>query len=238
MQTRDIPASEWHDFSEAFSRQHEGWLVSLHTHRRNGTRECVARDVPFRGMAVEADGERQSIVIMVDGSGDRHLTHTVSRPSRLTVEQTDEGADASVSVSNELGTPFTVEFRTPMPISVVDGIAKETNMPDAKEKTPLTNSLREWGFDLARFETKARKSMENARGDLSEVTGVLRESLKKMKQVLLDLQVAREPVATELKSGFERAWDEIEQAFARARQKARETRNTAATRNAGDDWLG
>jgi len=102
-----------------------------------------------------------------------------------------------------------------------------------KDKTAY---LREWGFDLAKFETMTRQSLKEARGDLSEVTGVLRQSLTNTKQVLLDLQKNRGPVTAELKSGFEKAWDEIEQAFTRARQHIREAR-TAATPGS-DDWLG
>jgi len=79
--------------------------------------------------------------------------------------------------------------------------------------------------------------MKDARGDLSEVTGVLRQSLADTKQVLLDLQKNREPIAAELKHGFEKAWDEIEKAFATARQRMREGRQAAAP-GPGDDWLG
>ena len=50
-------------------------------------------------------------------------------------------------------------------------------------------------------------------------------------------QTSGEPVATELRQGFEQAWEAIEQAFARARQRVRETRKAPA-RDAGDDWLG
>jgi hypothetical protein len=110
--------------------------------------------------------------------------------------------------------------------------------PDLKEKPPLADSLREWGFDVTTFEAKAKQSIENARGDLSEITGVLRQTLANMKQTLLDLQKSHEPVATELKSGFERAWDEIEQTFARARQKMRESRQTPTSSDPGDNWLG
>ncbi len=105
------------------------------------------------------------------------------------------------------------------------------------QETERMSYLREWGFDVAAFEAKAKKSLENARGDLSEVTGVLRQTLAKTKQILLDLQKTREPVAAELKSGFERAWDEIEQGFTRARQKMRESR-TAPAGDPDDDLPG
>jgi hypothetical protein len=87
------------------------------------------------------------------------------------------------------------------------------------EKNPVTDALRDWGFDLKTFEVRAKKSLDNARGDLSEINGVLRQALTNTKQVLMDLQRQKRPVAAELKKGFEEAWDAIEKAFARARQK-------------------
>jgi uncharacterized protein YicC (UPF0701 family) len=100
------------------------------------------------------------------------------------------------------------------------------------DKTPAADYLREWGFDLATFETRAKKSIDAARGDLSEVTGVLRQELTKTKQVLIDLQRARGPVGAELKTGFERAWDAIEESFARARQRMRESREAETAKEA------
>jgi hypothetical protein len=239
MQSREIDPREWRQFTEAFSRRHEGWLVSLFVERLNGERDYIVRDVPFRGMAAETDGQRQTVVVMVDGGGARHLTHTIARPSRIVVTETDEGAESAVSVTPEAGAVITTEFRTPMPAVEVDGIvSKESNMnaeqPEIKEELPIAQSLHEWGFDLATFEAKAKSSIANARGDLSEITGVLRQTMASTKQTLLDLQKSRGPVAAELKSGFERAWDEIEQAFARARQKMRETRQAPASGNPDD----
>ena len=109
----------------------------------------------------------------------------------------------------------------------------------SNEQQRLTESLRAWGFDLETFRTRATASVENARGDLSEVTGVLRQTMANTRTVLLDLQKTREPVAAELRTGFENAWNEIEKGFARARQILRESR-PAAARDGRDDsyWLG
>ncbi len=97
--------------------------------------------------------------------------------------------------------------------------------PNAPESRSATREfLREWGFDLEAFEARAKQSLSSTRGDLGEVTGALRKVMASTKQTLIDLHKARQPVATELKSGFERAWDEIEQAFASARRRMRETR--------------
>ena len=81
--------------------------------------------------------------------------------------------------------------------------------------------LEDWGIDVDRFKERAKESMENARGDLSEITGTLRHTLVHAKDVIIGLQKNGSPAAAELKAGFERAWHEIEGAFRAAREKAK-----------------
>ena len=216
MKSRTIPSSEWQEFTDGFSRRHEGEIVSLFTEPHTGQRADVARDVALRGVAIDTVVGQPSVVVTVDGGDDRRLSHTISKPARIVVEENNQGAEIALAVASEFGTAFTIEFRVP----------KEAVMNELKD------SLRDWGFDAAAFEAKAKQSIENARGDLSEITGILRQTLAQTKQTLLDLQKSREPIAQELKNGFERAWDEIENAFARARRRMRET--VEAARAAGD----
>lgn len=82
-------------------------------------------------------------------------------------------------------------------------------------------SLEEWGIDVEKFKERAKESLESARGDLTEITGTLRHTLVQAKDVLVGLQKSGSPAAAELKSGFERAWQEIESAFRAAREKAK-----------------
>ncbi|MGZ5445259.1 MAG: sll1863 family stress response protein [Thermoanaerobaculia bacterium] len=82
-------------------------------------------------------------------------------------------------------------------------------------------SLEEWGIDVEKFKERAKESLESARGDLTEITGTLRHTLVQAKDVLVGLQKSGSPAAAELKSGFERAWVEIESAFRAAREKAK-----------------
>ncbi len=81
--------------------------------------------------------------------------------------------------------------------------------------------LREWGFDLDKFEARAKKSIELTRGDVGEITGALRQTLLRAKLVLVDLERNRKPVAEELKKGFERGWNAMEESCIRARQRMR-----------------
>ena len=89
-------------------------------------------------------------------------------------------------------------------------------------KKSVSDSLREWGIDVDKFAERSKESMETARGDLSEITGTLRSALVEAKDILVGLQKGGGPAASELKTGFERAWQEIEKAFATARQKAKD----------------
>jgi hypothetical protein len=91
-----------------------------------------------------------------------------------------------------------------------------------EEKKSVADSLRDWGIDVDKFEERAKESLENARGDLSEIRGTLRSTLVEAKDIIVGLQKSGAPVATELKQGFERAWQEIERAFKAAREKAKE----------------
>jgi hypothetical protein len=96
-------------------------------------------------------------------------------------------------------------------------------MSDEEKKT-VSDSLRDWGIDVGKFEERAKESFQSAKGDLSEITGTLRQTLVEAKDVLVGLQRGgSSPAAAELKAGFERAWQEIERAFTTARQKAKET---------------
>lgn len=94
--------------------------------------------------------------------------------------------------------------------------------PHEEEPRRGARVLREWGFDVDQFRSRAKVSLDETRGDLAEVTKVVKQTLADTKQVLLELQRNRGPVATELKGGFERAWDEIERAFKAARQRMKE----------------
>jgi hypothetical protein len=83
------------------------------------------------------------------------------------------------------------------------------------------SSLNDWGIDVDRFKERAKESLATAKGDLSEITGTLRQTLVQAKDVVMGLQTGGAPAAAELKAGFESAWHEIEAAFKRAREKAR-----------------
>jgi hypothetical protein len=95
-------------------------------------------------------------------------------------------------------------------------MADETN-----DTANETKKLNEWGIDLDKFKERAKESLGHAKDDLTEIAGTLRSALVQAKEVVIGMQTAGSPAASELKGGFERAWKEIENAFKAAREKAK-----------------
>ena len=121
MKTHDIPRSEWSSFLDSFSRTHEGWLVRVdEVAVPAGPTAVEARGLPLLGVTYERPDD--DIVIALGGRGDAHLTHVVHRPSRVAVEQTDEGIEQGVRIESASGPATRVTFRSAMRPEEVDGL--------------------------------------------------------------------------------------------------------------------
>ncbi len=111
--TRELPSAEWRSFLESFTRQHDGWLVTVES-VRGGDREVKARGQPLEGVTARSPRE---IVIT---AGD--TTEVVTDARRLRVESVD-GVDSAIEIEQGDGTVTRVAFRTAIAPELVDGIA-------------------------------------------------------------------------------------------------------------------
>jgi hypothetical protein len=120
MKTRDIPRPEWSSFLDSFSRTHEGWLVRVEEIAMPaGPTAVEARGLPLLGLSYDRSDD--SIGIAVGGHDGEHLTRIMQRPSRLLVEQTDDGIDQAVRIESERGPATRVSFRSTVRPEEVDG---------------------------------------------------------------------------------------------------------------------
>jgi hypothetical protein len=134
MTIRDIPRESWRAELDSFTRQHQGWLVSL-TIRQPGSEEAIeARDLPLQGVS-PASPLSDDIAIVI---GDRtsHVTHEVHNPTSVAVDLTSDGAERALLIRGEDGTMTSVEFRSPMRPEEVDGLAAPESSDTDRSNPP------------------------------------------------------------------------------------------------------
>jgi hypothetical protein len=131
MITREIPKNEWPTFFDNFSRKHEGWLVDLEILGPDIGAQVEGRDLTLEGITDEwNDALGDTIIIMTGLKPEEHTTHSVTHPTEVSVEQTDDGADATLAVKSEDGTTALLRFRSPMLPEWVDGrVRSVTHVP-------------------------------------------------------------------------------------------------------------
>lgn len=119
---RRVAREEWQDFVSAFSRTYDGWLISVSVRRPLYAPQYLARNAAFRGLTLEREGNRESLVVNLDGG--QHLSHVVSDPKGLFVSESGDGAVEALSIVDALDVETTAEFRSPMPVTAVDGAVR------------------------------------------------------------------------------------------------------------------
>ena len=123
MRLREIRPPEWDSFLHVFSQQHEGWLVTVEeVPRAAGGARTEARELPLQG--VFANPHEHSISIALGRTPEQHLTHTVTHPERILVEQSDAGADEALTIERQSGRATRIKFKTAARPEEVDGLPK------------------------------------------------------------------------------------------------------------------
>ena len=123
MQTREITRAEWPSFFDDFSRRHQGWVATLEILGADIGAQIEERELAFEGITDESnEAHANTIMIMAGGKADDHVTHTISRPTEVSLERTDEGADAALAIKSEDGVTALLRFRSPMLPEMVDAM--------------------------------------------------------------------------------------------------------------------
>jgi hypothetical protein len=123
MPTQEIPRTEWNNFFDGFSRQHEGWLATLEVFAPEIGAQEQAHELPFEGISIaSADESPNEIAINLGKPSEDHITHTITKPEHVWLEQTPGGANAALEIESENQTKTLLRFRSAMPPEMVDGV--------------------------------------------------------------------------------------------------------------------
>ena len=130
MKTREIPENEWPKFFDNFSSKHKGWLVTLETFGTEFGAQVPECELELVGIVDEWDeihGDR--IVILLGEQPDAHITHSISRPIQVSLEQTDGGADVALAIKSADGVMVLLRFLSPLLPEMVDGLVGRHTPP-------------------------------------------------------------------------------------------------------------
>src|SRR5438552_10172700 len=82
----EIPHDEWLSCLDAFSREHQGWTVTIEVDARGLEHRVEAESLPFEGITPEHSEGHDRISVAVGGEPDDpddHLTHFITDPVRV-----------------------------------------------------------------------------------------------------------------------------------------------------------
>ena len=137
MPTQEIPRDEWKTFLDSFSRQHEGWLATLEVLGPDIGAQQEAHDLPLEGIsATSKDTVPETIAISLGKTPEDHLTHTITEPNHVWLEQTPQGANAALEIESADEVKTLLRFRSALPADMVDGVVLEIRAQDKSHPSP------------------------------------------------------------------------------------------------------
>jgi hypothetical protein len=122
MPTQEIPPQDWGTFFNMFSRQHEGWRVTVEVLGGEVGAGLEAREMPLVGITADMKDRNRAIAIILCETDSEHLTHIVSDPKSVRLKETEEGAHEALAIESENGITTLVRFRSSMRTEMLDDV--------------------------------------------------------------------------------------------------------------------
>lgn len=124
MQTKEIQPSEWSEFFDNFSRKHQGTPVSIEILGSEIGAQTEEKGLALEGISVERDETSgQRITIMAGADAADHITHSISRPTHVSIEQSDDGADVALAIKEADGPTVLLRFQSTARPEAADAVS-------------------------------------------------------------------------------------------------------------------
>jgi hypothetical protein len=125
MHTIVIPRADWRVMLDDFSSAHAGWRVSLDVLTSELGAQPEIRDLPLQGVSAEVRARTADITISAGSRGAGQITHTIHKPTRVQLEQNDDGADVALEIQSADHARAILRFTSPALPETVDGMPRE-----------------------------------------------------------------------------------------------------------------
>lgn len=110
MQTIEIPRDQWVRALDQFSREHQGWLITMELVGMDVGDQIPVTNLPLVGVAADVKDGENRIAIMAGDRPDAHVTHFVESPKRVWIEKSDDPRHDALAVEDREGHKIIVEF--------------------------------------------------------------------------------------------------------------------------------
>lgn len=87
---REVPRERWREFLDAFSRNHNGWMINIEVLDRAEGPHIEVEDRAFEGISADDAAGEHTISVFSGRTLGEHLAHLISRPRRLHLLRADE----------------------------------------------------------------------------------------------------------------------------------------------------
>jgi hypothetical protein len=110
MQTRDIPREQWIRFFDDFSKNHEGWIVTLEVLGADIGDQEEADRLPLVGISADVKDRENWIEIIIGGRPDVDVTHFIEKPKHIWVKEPKFPGDEAIEIESEDGIKTILNF--------------------------------------------------------------------------------------------------------------------------------
>ena len=110
MQTRDIPREQWVRFFDDFSKNHEGWIVTLEVLGADIGDQEEANNLPLVGISADVKARENRVEIIVGGRPDVDVTRSIERPKHIWVKEPRLPGDEAIEIESEDGIKTILNF--------------------------------------------------------------------------------------------------------------------------------
>lgn len=107
--TTEIPRDAWDKFFTRFSNDHETQFVAVEVMGKDIGAQVEGRTLLLSGIS-RADEDGESLALMFDSVNGEHLTHMVSRPTHVWIQQAADRTDEALEIESADGTRTLVRF--------------------------------------------------------------------------------------------------------------------------------
>jgi hypothetical protein len=133
MRTRDIPHEQWIRYFDDFSKNHEGWIVTLEVIGSDIGDQDEANGLPLVGISADVKARENRIDIMVGGKPDVDVTRFIERPKHVWIKEPKIPGDEAIEVESEDGIITLLNFHHIPPEITERQLPSETQAPISNE---------------------------------------------------------------------------------------------------------